>query len=68
MDELRALRYFSKVVETSSFTKAAKVFGLSESYLYKTWKDNPAALRAGRALRWDIHKLRAWMREQAQAD
>jgi DNA-binding transcriptional LysR family regulator len=31
MDELRALRYFSKVVETGSFTKAAGVFAVPPS-------------------------------------
>ncbi|WP_413786375.1 helix-turn-helix domain-containing protein [Psychrobacter immobilis] len=33
MDQLRAIRYFSKVVETGSFTKAAKLFDVPASSL-----------------------------------
>ncbi|MGP4972669.1 LysR family transcriptional regulator [Psychrobacter alimentarius] len=33
MDQLRAIRYFSKVVETGSLSKAAKVFGVPPSSL-----------------------------------
>jgi len=47
--------------------KAARLCGISASYLYHNWKGNPAAFRAGRALRWDVDALRQWMREQAQA-
>jgi DNA-binding transcriptional LysR family regulator len=33
MDQLRALRYFSAVVETGSFTKAARIFSVPASSL-----------------------------------
>ena len=46
---------------------AARATGLSASYLYKHAHEIPAAHRAGRALRWDILALRAWMRQQAAA-
>ncbi len=52
--------------EIGNTAQAAKMYGVSKSWLYKNWKDNPAALRAGRALRWDLKKLREWMRQQAQ--
>lgn len=48
--------------------EAARVCGLSPSFLYRSWKGNPAARRAGRALRWDVNELKEWMREQAQAN
>ena len=44
---------------------AAKSAGLSTGYLYKNADRIPAAHRAGRALRWDIIKLKEWMRDQA---
>jgi len=39
MDQLRAIRYFSKVVETSSFTKAAIAFNVSPSSLSRRVAD-----------------------------
>lgn len=45
---------------------AAKSVGLSPWYLYRNADKIPAAHRAGRALRWDVDELRAWMREQAK--
>ncbi|MHA2938997.1 LysR family transcriptional regulator [Vibrio sp. RC27] len=39
MDELRAIRYFSKVVETGSFTKAAKTFNVPPSSLSRRVAD-----------------------------
>lgn len=39
MDELRALRYFSKVVETGSFTKAAHLFSVPPSSLSRRVAD-----------------------------
>ena len=39
MDELRALRYFSKVVETGSFTKAASLFSVPPSSLSRRVAD-----------------------------
>ena len=39
MDELRALRYFSKVVETGSFTKAARMFDVPPSSLSRRVAD-----------------------------
>ena len=41
----------------------AKV-GLSSFYLYRNAQKLPGAYRAGRALRWDLEELRAWMRDQ----
>jgi len=46
MDELRALRYFSKVVETGSFTKAAKMFGVPPSSLSRRVADLERSLGA----------------------
>jgi DNA-binding transcriptional LysR family regulator len=46
MDELRALRYFSKVVETGSFTKAARVFGVPPSSLSRRVADLEKSLGA----------------------
>lgn len=39
MDQLRAMRYFSKVVETGSFTKAAKMFNVPPSSLSRRVAD-----------------------------
>jgi DNA-binding transcriptional LysR family regulator len=39
MDELKALRYFSKVVETGSFTQAARAFGVPGSSLSRRVAD-----------------------------
>ena len=39
MDQLRAIRYFSKVAETGSFTKAAKAFGVPPSSLSRRVAD-----------------------------
>lgn len=39
MDQLRAIRYFSKVVETGSFTKAAKAFDVPPSSLSRRVAD-----------------------------
>jgi hypothetical protein len=38
MDQLRALRYFSKVVETGSFTKAAATFSGSGLFAIATYR------------------------------
>ncbi|RZV50322.1 MAG: LysR family transcriptional regulator [Pseudomonadales bacterium] len=46
MDELRALRYFSKVVETGSFTQAAKVFSVPPSSLSRRVSDLEKSLGA----------------------
>jgi DNA-binding transcriptional LysR family regulator len=46
MDELRALRYFSKVVETGSFTKAARVFSVPPSSLSRRVADLERSLGA----------------------
>lgn len=45
--------------------EAAKAVGLSPYFLYRQARGNPAAYRAGRALRWDLEALKAWMRQQA---
>ena len=45
---------------------AAKAVGLSPWFLYRNAKQIPASFRAGRALRWDIEALKAWMRQQAE--
>ena len=46
MDQLRAIRYFSKVVETGSFTKAAKAFGVPPSSLSRRVSDLEKSLGA----------------------
>lgn len=46
MDELKALRYFSKVVETGSFTKAASVFDVPPSSLSRRVANLEASLGA----------------------
>lgn len=46
LDQLRAIRYFSKVVETGSFTKAAKVFGVPSSSLSRRVSDLEKSLGA----------------------
>jgi DNA-binding transcriptional LysR family regulator len=46
MDELRALRYFSKVVETGSFTKAASLFSVPPSSLSRRVSDLERSLGA----------------------
>lgn len=46
MDQLRAIRYFSKVVETGSFTKAAKAFGIPPSSLSRRVSDLEKSLGA----------------------
>ena len=46
MDQLRALRYFSKVVETGSFTQAAKVFDVPPSSLSRRVADLEKSLGA----------------------
>ncbi|MGD9851730.1 MAG: hypothetical protein AB7T38_10710 [Nitrospirales bacterium] len=45
---------------------AAKAVGLSKWYLYRNWPSIPAAYRAGKALRWDVEALKAWMKTQAE--
>ena len=44
---------------------AAKAVGLSRWFLYRNAKNNPAARRAGKALRWDLDRLKDWMAENA---
>ena len=39
MDQLRALRYFCKVVETGSFTQAARAFSVPPSSLSRRVAD-----------------------------
>ncbi len=46
MDQLRALKYFVKVVETGSFTKAAGVFGVPTSSLSRRVSDLEKSLGA----------------------
>lgn len=46
MDQFRALRYFSKVAETGSFTKAAVVFGVPPSSLSRRVADLENSLGA----------------------
>lgn len=46
MDQLRALRYFAKVVETGSFTKAAAVFAVPPSSLSRRIADLEKSLGA----------------------
>lgn len=46
MDQLKALRYFSKVVETGSFTKAASVFDVPPSSLSRRVANLEASLGA----------------------
>ena len=46
MDQLRAIRYFSKVVETGSFTKAAKLFDVPASSLSRRVSDLEKSLGA----------------------
>jgi DNA-binding transcriptional LysR family regulator len=46
MDQLRALRYFSKVVETGSFTRAAAVFSVAPSSLSRRIADLEKSLGA----------------------
>lgn len=46
MDQLRAIRYFSKVVETSSFTKAARAFNVPPSSLSRRVADLEKSLGA----------------------
>ena len=46
MDQLRALRYFRKVVETGSFTRAAKVFDVPPSSLSRRVADLEKSLGA----------------------
>ena len=46
MDQLKAIRYFIKVVETGSFTKAAKAFGVPPSSLSRRVADLEKSLGA----------------------
>jgi DNA-binding transcriptional LysR family regulator len=46
MDQLRAIRYFSKVVETGSFTKAAGIFNVPPSSLSRRVADLEKSLGA----------------------
>lgn len=46
MDQLRAMRYFSKVVETGSFTKAARMFNVPPSSLSRRVADLEKSLGA----------------------
>ena len=46
MDQLRAIRYFCKVAETGSFTKAAKAFGVPPSSLSRRVSDLEKSLGA----------------------
>lgn len=46
MDQLKALRYFSKVVETRSFTRAARAFGVPPSSLSRRVSDLEKSLGA----------------------
>ena len=46
MDQLRAIRYFSKVVETGSFTQAAKAFDVPPSSLSRRVSDLEKSLGA----------------------
>ena len=46
--------------------EAAKIVKVSISFLHHRWKEIPAALKAGRHLRWDMDRLKNWMRENAE--
>ena len=46
MDQLRAIRYFSKVTETGSFSKAASAFGVPPSSLSRRVADLEKSLGA----------------------
>ncbi|MBU3004423.1 LysR family transcriptional regulator [Paraglaciecola arctica] len=46
MDQIRALRYFSKVAEMGSFTKAARLFGVPPSSLSRRVADLESSLGA----------------------
>jgi DNA-binding transcriptional LysR family regulator len=45
MDKLRAIKYFCRAVETSSFTSAARLLGVPQSVLSKTIAALEADLR-----------------------
>ena len=51
-----------KLVSTK---EAATLVGLSPYFLYRNSKVFPGAYRAGKALRWDVGQLKAWMANQA---
>lgn len=46
--------------------EAARIVKVSKSFLHHHWKEIPAALKAGRHLRWDMDRLKNWMRENAE--
>ena len=48
--------------------RAAEIAGISESFLYHNHPHIPACFRAGRALRWDVTELLAWMKAQANGN
>ena len=54
-----------KMDDLENTRRTAKAVGLSPWYLYRNANKIPAAHRAGRALRWDVAALKAWMRSQA---
>ncbi len=53
----------SELQKTKETARATK---LSTSFLHHHWKEIDGAYRAGRALRWDVDQVRAWMRRQAE--
>jgi len=45
--------------------EAAMALGLSQFFLYRNSSVFPGAYRAGKAIRWDVAQLKAWMASQA---
>lgn len=55
--------------ELVSADEAAKATGLSKYFIYRLAAAGKVpAYKAGRAVRFDILELRAWMREQARQE
>ena len=55
------------MADLETTTAAARAVNLSPWWLYRNQRKIPAAHRAGRALRWDVESLKAWMRKQQKA-
>jgi len=55
--------------ELVNVDRASAALGVNRYSLYRWAKEGKApSYRAGRALRFDIDELRAWMKEQAQVE
>jgi hypothetical protein len=48
--------------------KAARALGVSKTFLYKLPRATPGIYRFGRAVRYDIEKLREWAAAQARGE